>query len=158
MLRSTDKLSELLTQIAYHRSQLDLYMVQRLEVEVKELEAIYTSRAKSLVLKYRAAANADQELEALHVSNAKRIGDRHRAAAALRSTPPASLPVLQPTSPKVKRASRLQPGRIHLQPGRIHLQPGRIHLQQPGRIHKKLTLEQKAVRAAAQRLRRFLSR
>ena len=145
MLRSTDKLSELLTQIAYHRSQLDLHMVARLEVQVKELQAFHISNAKRIGERHRAAATADQELEALHISNAKRIAERHRAAVLERTVVVSSptLVVQQATSLKSKRASHAQPGRINLQ---------------PGRIFKELTLEQKAVRAAAQRLRRSLSR
>ena len=137
MLRSTDKLSELLTQIAYHRSQLDLHMVARLEVQVKELQAFHISNAKRIGERHRAAATADQELEALHISNAKRIAERHRAAVLERTVVPSpTLVVQQATSLKSKRASHAQ----------------------PGRIFKELTLEQRAVRAAAQRLRRSLSR
>ena len=157
MLRSTDKLSDLLTQIAYHRSQLDLHTVAKLEVQVKELQALHVSNAKTLVARIRAAATAAQELEALHVSNAKTLVARIRAAAAasLEGTvvPPPTLVVQQATPHKAKRSKRAS----HAQPGRINLQPGRINLQ-PGRIFKELTLEQKVSRAAAQRLRRCLSR
>jgi hypothetical protein len=118
-----------------------------------------------------------QELEALHTARAKSLVAKCRAAAALESTTSiVSSPILtvsQATPPKVsrpKRSSHPQPGRINPQPGRINPQPGRINPQpgrinpqpgrinpQPGRIYK-VTLEQKAVRAAAQRLRRSLSK
>jgi len=96
-----------------------------------------------------------QELEALHIARAKSLVAKCRASAALaRTTSIVPSPILttsQATSSKVNRAKRSS----HPQPGRINPQPGRIN-PQPGRTYKELTLEQKAVRAAAQRLRRSL--